>query len=86
MQHIGHPVVGDPEYGGRNAAVVTEREHMPMFRDMLTTMKRQALHAARLGFNHPRTRKYIEFSSSLPEDMERLLLYLEGHTRASDKE
>jgi 23S rRNA pseudouridine1911/1915/1917 synthase len=81
MQHIGHPVVGDPEYGGRSATVVTERDHMPMFRDMLTIMKRQALHAARLGFSHPRTRKYIEFSSSLPDDMERLLLYLEGQVR-----
>jgi 23S rRNA pseudouridine1911/1915/1917 synthase len=77
MQHIGHPVVGDPEYGGRNQSVVTQREHMPMFRDMMGIIKRQALHAARLGFNHPRTRKYVEFSSSLPPDMERLLLYLE---------
>jgi 23S rRNA pseudouridine1911/1915/1917 synthase len=81
MQHIGHPVVGDPEYGGRSVAVVTQRDHMPRFRDMLTIMKRQALHAARLGFNHPRTRKYIEFSSPLPADMERLLLYLEAKAR-----
>jgi len=81
MQHIGHPVVGDPEYGGRSAAVITQRDHMTRFRDMLAIMKRQALHAARLGFNHPRTRKYIEFSSSLPDDMERLLLYLEDHAR-----
>jgi 23S rRNA pseudouridine1911/1915/1917 synthase len=41
-------------------------------------IKRQALHAARLGFNHPRTRKYVEFSSSLPDDMEQLLFYLEA--------
>lgn len=82
MQHIGHPVVGDPEYGGRNVTVVTERDQMTRFRDMSAIMKRQALHAARLGLNHPRTRKYIEFSSPLPADMERLLFYLEGHARA----
>jgi len=84
MQHIGHPVVGDPEYGGRSATVITQRDHMTWFRDMLAIIKRQALHAARLGFNHPRTQKYIEFSSSLPRDMERLLFYLEEHARMRD--
>ncbi|MBM3313743.1 RluA family pseudouridine synthase, partial [candidate division WOR-3 bacterium] len=81
MQHIGHPVVGDPEYGGRSSAVVTRREHMPWYKEMLGIMRRQALHAARLGFNHPLTQKYMEFSSPLPKDMERLLLYLEENTR-----
>ncbi|MEO0080678.1 MAG: RluA family pseudouridine synthase [candidate division WOR-3 bacterium] len=81
LQHIGHPVVGDPEYGGRSQAVVRFRHQMPMFRDMMTIIKRQALHAARLGFNHPRTGKYVEFTSPLPEDMEQLLLYLERSLR-----
>jgi 23S rRNA pseudouridine1911/1915/1917 synthase len=84
MQHVGHPVVGDAEYGGRSPAVISRRDHMAMFKDMLTIIKRQALHAARLGFNHPRTRKYVEFSSPLPPDMERLLLYLEAHARLLD--
>ena len=39
-------------------------------------MKRQALHAAVLGFWHPGTGKYLEFSSPLPEDMELLLKFL----------
>lgn len=77
LQHLGHPVVGDPEYGGRSPSVVTQRDHMALFNDILGIIKRQALHAARLGFNHPRTRSYMEFSSSLPADMERLLMYLE---------
>jgi 23S rRNA pseudouridine1911/1915/1917 synthase len=84
MQHIGHPVVGDPEYGGRSAGVVNQRDHMDLFKEMLSIMKRQALHAARLGFSHPRTRKYIEFSSSLPPDMEQLLHYLEKNARPPD--
>ncbi|OYD15835.1 hypothetical protein CH330_04600 [candidate division WOR-3 bacterium JGI_Cruoil_03_51_56] len=83
MQHIDHPVVGDPEYGGRNPGVIQFRDHMPLFKDMMLIIKRQALHAARLGFNHPRTRKYIEFSSSLPDDMEQLLFYLEKHIRTT---
>uniref|UniRef100_A0A7C4CC37 Pseudouridine synthase n=1 Tax=candidate division WOR-3 bacterium TaxID=2052148 RepID=A0A7C4CC37_UNCW3 len=77
MQHVGHPVVGDPDYGGRSSRVIERPEFMPVFRHVLATVKRQALHATRLGFVHPRTQNYIEFTSALPEDMERLLLYLE---------
>ncbi|MEO0085873.1 MAG: RluA family pseudouridine synthase [candidate division WOR-3 bacterium] len=77
MQHLGYPVVGDPDYGGRSSRVIERPEYMPMFRHILATIKRQALHAARLGFVHPRTQTYVEFTSALPEDMERLLLYLE---------
>ncbi len=78
MQHLGHPVVGDPEYGGRSPSVVQHRDHMEHYRVMMGIIKRQALHAARLGFNHPRTGKYVEFASPLPPDMEKLLMYLEG--------
>jgi len=76
MTHYGHPVVGDPEYGGRSREVVRRQSDVPRFERMLEIMKRQALHAALLGFWHPRTGKYIEFSSPLPEDMERLLALL----------
>jgi len=83
MQHIGHPIVGDVDYGGRSQRLIEHPDHLPLFRDMMTIIKRQALHAARLGFNHPRTRKYVEFSSPLPEDMEQLLLYLEKNSRTA---
>ncbi len=86
MQHLDHPIVGDPEYGGRSPGVIQYRQHMGMYKEMTAIIKRQALHAARLGFNHPRTRKYIEFSSSLPGDMEQLLYCLERHTRMRDYE
>jgi 23S rRNA pseudouridine1911/1915/1917 synthase len=76
MTHYGHPVVGDPEYGGRSREVVRCRADVPVFEQMLEVMKRQALHAARLGFWHPQTGKYIEFNSPLPEDMAQLLTYL----------
>jgi len=77
LQHIGHPVVGDPDYGGRSPAILTRREDITLFRTILTIIKRQALHAVRLGFVHPRTRQYLEFTSALPADMEKLLLFLE---------
>lgn len=77
LEHIGHPVVGDPEYGGRSINVIKHKEHAPVFKEILSRIRRQALHAARLGFIHPRTKKFLEFSSPLPADMENLLLYLE---------
>jgi 23S rRNA pseudouridine1911/1915/1917 synthase len=76
MTHYGHPVVGDPEYGGRNREVVRRQADVPLFERMLEIMKRQALHAAVLGFWHPKTGKYMEFSSALPDDMESLLGFL----------
>lgn len=81
LQHINHPVVGDPDYGGRSPTVLTHRQHIPIYQEILARIKRQALHAARLGFTHPRTRKFLEFTSPLPEDMEQLLVFLETAVR-----
>jgi 23S rRNA pseudouridine1911/1915/1917 synthase len=66
LNAIGHPVVGDSVYGG------TKRVHTigdPVLRSALKGLKRQALHAAHLCFNHPITGNLMTFSSSLPEDM-----------------
>jgi 23S rRNA pseudouridine1911/1915/1917 synthase len=50
---IGHPVVGDPEYG-------SARRH---------GLERQFLHASRLGLMHPRTEERLSFTSELPQDL-----------------
>lgn len=73
LNTIGHPVVGDKTYGNpRRLAAVSDRD----LRAKLADMKRQALHAGTLGFHHPLTGSYLEFTSPLPEDMRRLLEYL----------
>ncbi len=53
LQAIGHPVVGDPEYGTAG----------------LLGLERQFLHAARLAFAHPITGEALEVRSALPEDL-----------------
>jgi len=53
MNYIGHPVVGDKTYGKR-------KEEFPV--------SGQLLHAGKLGFNHPRTGKYMEFETGVPEE------------------
>jgi 23S rRNA pseudouridine1911/1915/1917 synthase len=73
LNTIGHPVVGDSTYGNpRRLASITDRA----LRSKLAGMKRQALHAGLLGFHHPLTRSYMEFTSPLPGDMECVLAYL----------
>jgi 23S rRNA pseudouridine1911/1915/1917 synthase len=68
LQSIGHPLVGDPVYGRTRSA----------HRTLLETLgfRRQALHAAGLGFTHPVTGVALAFSSPLPDDMQRLFSQL----------
>ncbi len=74
MNHVGHPVFGDPAYGGRGSARAgLKREHMQLARELLERMPRQALHAGLLGFVHPETGERLSFESELPEDFRGLL-------------
>jgi len=63
---IGHPLVGDPVYGTRKAA-----PGVPAF-------ARQALHAERLGYADPATRKARRFVSPVPADLAALIATLRG--------
>jgi len=65
--------LGDPTYGGRRGLAAIEP---PALRQGLQKLARQALHAATLGFTHPATKEYLEFSSPLPGDMEEVLGFL----------
>jgi 23S rRNA pseudouridine1911/1915/1917 synthase len=54
LKHLGYPVAGDPVYGWKKDPVPIEG---------------QALHAATLGFAHPRNKQYLEFTTEMPEIM-----------------
>jgi 23S rRNA pseudouridine1911/1915/1917 synthase len=74
LAHLGHPVLGDPKYGGRRKKLTSL--HQPARetgQELLKIMPRQALHAKVLGFQHPVTGTAMQFESDLPEDMERVL-------------
>jgi 23S rRNA pseudouridine1911/1915/1917 synthase len=70
LAHVGHPLVGDPLYGGRRQLTAGSS---PTLRAALTTFGRQALHAAKLEFEHPVTGKAICVESPLPADLAALL-------------
>lgn len=68
MASIGHALLGDPVYGSNKTphkALLTELD-----------FRRQALHAARLGFIHPVTRRELSFDSAMPTDMQELFTSL----------
>jgi 23S rRNA pseudouridine1911/1915/1917 synthase len=70
LSHIKYPIVGDPVYGGRFGL---PRGATQGLINTLRGFKRQALHAATLGFDHPRTGKPLLLQSPVPEDFEQLL-------------
>ena len=63
MNYIGYPLVGDPKYGPRKTMDIGG----------------QALHAGILGFVHPRTKEYLEFSAPIPAEYTALLADLRSH-------
>jgi 23S rRNA pseudouridine1911/1915/1917 synthase len=78
--YLNHPIMGDPEYGGRKKHLGMIKESLKaLANQVLKLIDRQALHAKKIGFVHPRTKKYLEFESELPEDMKRLLNFLKKY-------
>jgi 23S rRNA pseudouridine1911/1915/1917 synthase len=73
LSHLKYPIVGDPVYGGRFGQPKGAAKQLI---DTLRGFKRQALHAASLGFDHPRSGKRLSLQSPVPEDFEHLLLAL----------
>ena len=73
LAHIGHPVFGDPVYGGRDQARGVRPEYHRQANWMLSLIKRQALHAKKLRFAHPTTGEMMEFAAPLPEDFQAAL-------------
>ena len=80
LAHAGYPIVGDRVYGGRLTLPKGANEEL---RQALRGFPRQALHAARLQFDHPVTGKSLECASPLPADMRGLLDLLAADTRAA---
>ena len=78
LAHLKYPVAGDPVYGGRLAQ--PKGASAPLLA-ALRGFKRQALHAASLGFEQPRTGKAVLLHSPLPPDFSELLRILREDMR-----
>ena len=80
LSHIKYPIVGDPKYGGRFGL---PRGATQALIESLRGFKRQALHAATLGFDHPRSGKRLTLQSPVPPDFAQLLEVLREDARAA---
>ena len=71
LTSIGHPVIGDPQYGKsplkRLPSVSAELSQT------IANFSRQALHAEILGFKHPSSSEWVEYSAAIPDDFQKLL-------------
>ena len=75
MAHIGLPLVGDPMYGGRPRLPKGPKAGL---QEALQTMRRQALHAARLELAHPESGEWVGWDAPLPDDFQALLHALQA--------
>ena len=84
MKHIGHPVFGDPQYGGD---VIASGERYASYKafvhNCFKLMPYQALHAAVLGFKHPVTEAALSFEAPLPENFVKLIEKWEKYLTSS---
>ncbi|MCW8985826.1 MAG: RluA family pseudouridine synthase [Thermoanaerobaculales bacterium] len=76
MAHIGHAIVGDPLYAGRQWRNLVD----PRVQAACRSFPRQALHARRIAFEHPVSKEKVEFEAPLPPDLEELLRVLREST------
>ena len=74
---LKHPVVGDETYGGGRDNTIQN----PQLRARVRNLKRQFLHAEKLGFTHPVKSEWIKFESPMPEELTELLTVLENKSQ-----
>jgi 23S rRNA pseudouridine1911/1915/1917 synthase len=82
LAHIGYAIVGDPVYGGRRRLPAGASATL---KTALEAFHRQALHAARLSFLHPKSGKPVSYEAPLPADLAGLLETLERDRREGGK-
>jgi 23S rRNA pseudouridine1911/1915/1917 synthase len=77
LAYLHHPIVGDDVYGAGFKTKIKD----PAVREAINQLGRHFLHAARLRFQHPRTRLTVEFEAPLPAELQRLLELLRARER-----
>ena len=74
LKYLGHPVFNDMEYGGDKILKgTTFTKYKQFVTNCFKICDRQALHARSLSFEHPASKKKLEFVSDLPDDMRELV-------------
>ena len=87
MKHIGHTLFNDERYGGEKILKGTTFTKYKQFVDnCFKILPRQALHAKTLGFIHPKTGKFMQFNTEIPDDMQQCIEKWRGYSKHQDVE
>lgn len=80
MKHIGHPLFNDERYGGdKILRGTTYAKYRQFVENCFAAMPRQGLHALTLGFEHPTSGQFLEFTSEYPKDFAACLVKWRAH-------
>ncbi len=82
LTHLGHPLLGDPQYGRNRTAPRAKTEAEERAFTLAAEFPRQALHAFVLGFQHPSLHKTLRFEAPWPADFAGLVEALRGLNKA----
>jgi 23S rRNA pseudouridine1911/1915/1917 synthase len=86
MRHLGHPLFNDATYGGDKILKGMQTGKYKTFVDnCFKVIPRQALHAKSLGFEHPHTKEWMQFTSELPLDFKLVLKKWENYVTLTEK-
>ena len=77
MSYMGNPLIGDKKYSRNNHYIGLPEKLKNFIYNSFISIERQALHARKLGFFHPKKKKEMIFESKLPNDIHKLILFLE---------
>tara|TARA_R110000868_G_scaffold3388_9_gene21922 strand:+ start:2298 stop:3341 length:1044 start_codon:yes stop_codon:yes gene_type:complete len=87
MKYIGHTLFNDERYGGEKILKGTTFTKYKQFVDnCFKILPRQALHAKTLGFMHPKTGKFMQFTSEIPDDMQQCIEKWRNYSKNQDLE
>jgi len=78
LTHLGHPLIGDPQYGRARTAPRGKSDAESHAFTVAASFPRQALHAFVLGFQHPSLHKTLRFEAPWPADFAELVAALKG--------
>lgn len=80
LKYLKHPLFNDATYGGDQILKgTTFTKYKQFIQNCFKLLPRQGLHAATLGFIHPRTHEFIRFENAVPKDMEAVLEKWRGY-------
>ena len=73
LKNKGHPIIGDNLYGGDNLINGYHQKYRPIIKEVFKNISRFILHAYKIEFVHPVTKKKVLFHAPIPNDFNKII-------------